>query len=69
MKNAFCCRAYKSSQKLQSNPARGIIDGELVWKYLSLPLSEKHEIARKIGTKVDEIIDDIADIERLAAHF
>lgn len=51
------------------NPARGIIDGDLVWLYLSLPAIERQEIAKKIGTKVDEIIEDLADIEKLTAHF
>ncbi|KAK7874284.1 hypothetical protein R5R35_007770 [Gryllus longicercus] len=62
-------RTYKSSNKLLSNPARGIIDGELVWMFLGLPTPEKHEVAKKIGTKVDDIIEDLADIERLTAHF
>lgn len=62
-------RTYKSARKLLSNPARGVIDGELVWKFFSLPTNEKAEAAKKIGTKVDEILDDLQDIERLTAHF
>nr|CAD7463467.1 unnamed protein product [Timema tahoe] len=62
-------RTYKSSRKLLSNPARGVIDGELVSLFLGLPYLEKVEVAKKIGTKVDEIIDDLADIERLTSHF
>nr|CAD7430049.1 unnamed protein product [Timema monikensis] len=60
---------YKSSRKLLSNPARGVIDGELVSLFLGLPYLEKVEVAKKIGTKVDEITDDLADIERLTSHF
>lgn len=67
--NPKAFRTYKSATKLLSNPARGIIDGELVWIFLGLPTSEKQEVAKKIGTKVDEIADDLADIERLTAHF
>ncbi|XP_069698510.1 cleavage and polyadenylation specificity factor subunit 1 [Periplaneta americana] len=67
--NPKAFRTYKSATKLLSNPARGIIDGELVWLFLGLPTSEKQEVAKKIGTKVDEIADDLADIERLTAHF
>nr|CAD7407313.1 unnamed protein product [Timema poppensis] len=62
-------RTYKSSRKLLSNPARGVIDGELVSLFLGLPHLEKVEVAKKIGTKVDEITDDLADIERLTSHF
>lgn len=65
----FLLRTYKSSTKLLGNPARGIVDGELVWTFLGLPTPEKQEVAKKIGTKVDEIIDDLTDIERLTAHF
>lgn len=67
--NPKAFRTYKSATKLLSNPARGIIDGELVCLFLGLPTSEKQEVAKKIGTKVDEISDDLADIERLTAHF
>lgn len=67
--NPKAFRTYKSARKLLSNPARGVIDGELVWKFFSLPASEKAEVAKKIGTKVDEIMDDLQDVDRLTAHF
>uniref|UniRef100_A0A1B6G369 Cleavage and polyadenylation specificity factor subunit 1 n=3 Tax=Proconiini TaxID=565685 RepID=A0A1B6G369_9HEMI len=67
--NPKAYRQYKSWSKLQGNPARGVIDGELVWTYLSLPVLERAEIAKKIGTKVDEIIDDLGEIEKVTAHF
>nr|CAD7412099.1 unnamed protein product [Timema cristinae] len=65
----YTLATYKSSRKLLSNPARGVIDGELVSLFLGLPYLEKVEVAKKIGTKVDEITDDLADIERLTSHF
>lgn len=54
---------------MQGNPARGIIDGDLVWKYLQLPNNEKAEIAKKIGTRMTDIIEDIFEIDRQTAHF
>lgn len=51
------------------NPSRGIVDGELVWMYMGLPASERQEIAKKIGSKVDDILEDLTDIEKLTAHF
>lgn len=42
--NPKAFRTYKSWRKLQQNPARGIIDGDLVWSFLSLSISEKHEV-------------------------
>ncbi|KAG5324675.1 CPSF1 factor, partial [Acromyrmex heyeri] len=60
---------YKSYVRNQGNPARGIIDGDLVWRYLFLPNNEKADLAKKIGTRVQEIIEDIIEIDRQTAHF
>lgn len=62
-------RTYKSHIRMQGNPARGIIDGDLVWRYLHLPMNEKIEVAKKIGTRVPEIIEDIIEIDRQTSHF
>ncbi|XP_014260039.1 cleavage and polyadenylation specificity factor subunit 1 [Cimex lectularius] len=67
--NPKAYRQYKSSNKLLGNVARGIIDGELVWIYISLSIPERHEIAKKIGTKVDELLEDMLDLEMLTASF
>lgn len=67
---SLCNRQYKTWNKMMlGNPSRGVIDGELVWQYLNLPVIERQEIAKKIGTKVDEIMDDLGEIERVTAHF
>lgn len=62
-------RTYKSHVRLQGNPARGIIDGDLIWKYLNLPYNERIEIAKKIGTRVPEIVEDITEIAMQTSHF
>ena len=49
--------------------SRGIIDGELVFSYSDLPYLQKNEIARKIGTRLVDIMDDLAELDRMAAHF
>ncbi|XP_046618438.1 cleavage and polyadenylation specificity factor subunit 1 [Neodiprion virginianus] len=67
--NPKAYRTYKSYVRMQGNPARGIIDGDLVWKYLFLPNNEKVDVAKKIGTRVQEIIEDITDIDRQTGHF
>lgn len=51
------------------NPAKGIIDGELVWEFISLPWNEKEEVCKKIGSKADEIVEDLMEIDRISAHF
>ena len=68
-KTIFIFRTYKSYVRLQGNPARGIIDGDLIWKYLNLPFNEKSEVAKKIGTRISEIVEDIEEINWQTAHF
>ncbi|XP_066599377.1 cleavage and polyadenylation specificity factor subunit 1 [Prorops nasuta] len=67
--NPKAYRTYKSYVRMHGNPARGIIDGDLIWRYLYLPNNERIEVAKKIGTKVQEIIEDITEIDRQTAHF
>ncbi|RVE54699.1 hypothetical protein evm_000820 [Chilo suppressalis] len=78
--NNYCChiaglnprafRTYKTSHKqVGGGPARGILDGDLVSLYSTMPNAEKQDIAKKIGTKVEEIAADLYEIDRLTAHF
>ncbi|XP_016844737.1 cleavage and polyadenylation specificity factor subunit 1 [Nasonia vitripennis] len=67
--NPKAFRTYKSCVRMQGNPARGIIDGDLVRKYLDLPVNEKIEIAKKIGTGAQEIMDDMHEIYKQTSHF
>ncbi|XP_022837333.1 cleavage and polyadenylation specificity factor subunit 1 [Spodoptera litura] len=78
--NNYCChvaglnprayRTYKSSRRsVGGGPARGVLDGDLVAQYTTMPNAEKLDIAKKIGTKVEEIMSDLYEIDRLTAHF
>lgn len=79
-------RTYKSWRKVQTNPARAVIDGELVYNYLHLSIPEKLEVSlikifhlfnkrqclqvsKKIGTKLEELLDDLSDIQKITNHF
>lgn len=62
-------RTIKSTRKTSLNPSRSIVDGELIWSYLMLTQSEKQEIAKKIGTKMEEIYADLLDIDRVSTVF
>ena len=65
-------RGYRTIRSLSRdlrNPARGIIDGDLVFAFSDLPAVDKAEFARKIGTNAAEIMDDLAELDRNAAHF
>lgn len=65
----FLCRLFESTDRIQGNPTKGILDGELVWEFINLPWKEKLEVSKKIGSKVDEIIDDLMEVDRISAHF
>jgi len=62
-------RTIRSSIRDLRNPSRGIVDGDLVFKFSDLPAPEKAEFARKIGTTAAEIMDDLAELDRNAAHY
>ena len=67
--NPKAYRAFKSKNKYLVNSAKSIVDGELVFSFLSLTHDEQVEAAKKIGTKVEELIDDFIEIDRYTAHF
>ncbi|XP_055372472.1 cleavage and polyadenylation specificity factor subunit 1 [Condylostylus longicornis] len=67
--NPKAFRTIRSSRKLQANPARCIVDGELIYAYLQLPFVEKIEVAKKIGTKVEELYADLKEIEQISIVF
>lgn len=52
-----------------ANPSRGVIDGDLVATFLFLSIPEKQEVCKKIGTKIEEIIDDLNEIDQITSNF
>lgn len=67
--NPKAFRTYKSSVRMQGNPARGVIDGDLVFKYLNLSVNERSDVAKKIGTGSSEILEDMQEIFKQTSHF
>uniref|UniRef100_A0A452H975 Cleavage and polyadenylation specificity factor subunit 1 n=1 Tax=Gopherus agassizii TaxID=38772 RepID=A0A452H975_9SAUR len=51
------------------NAVRNILDGELLSRYLYLSAMERSELAKKIGTTPDIILEDLLEIDRVTAHF
>ncbi|CAC5370760.1 CPSF1 [Mytilus coruscus] len=65
-------RTYRAVQSIRQelrNPQKNILDGDLLWKYLHLSMMEKTEIAKRIGTSLEQLTDDLMDIDRLTLHF
>ena len=42
-----------------ANSNKNILDGELLWKYLHLSMMEKAEMAKRIGTTVEQVRQEI----------
>uniref|UniRef100_A0A3Q0RDF5 Cleavage and polyadenylation specificity factor subunit 1 n=1 Tax=Amphilophus citrinellus TaxID=61819 RepID=A0A3Q0RDF5_AMPCI len=67
--NPKAFRMLHSDRRTLQNPVRNILDGELLNKYLYLSTMERSELAKKIGTTQDIILDDLLEIDRVTAHF
>ncbi|XP_062342830.1 cleavage and polyadenylation specificity factor subunit 1 [Osmerus eperlanus] len=62
-------RMTHTDRRTLQNAVRNILDGELLNKYLYLSTMERSELAKKIGTTSDIILDDLLDVDRVTAHF
>eukprot|EP00794_Sanderia_malayensis_P018651 gene18650-20532_t len=67
--NPKAFRAMHFTKRHLANPHKNILDGKLILKYLSLSITERLELARKIGTTASQILDDLMDIEIASTHF
>uniref|UniRef100_A0A3B4D4D7 Cleavage and polyadenylation specificity factor subunit 1 n=1 Tax=Pygocentrus nattereri TaxID=42514 RepID=A0A3B4D4D7_PYGNA len=62
-------RMLHTDRRTLQNAVRNILDGELLNKYLYLSTMERSELAKKIGTTSDIILEDLLEIDRVTAHF
>ncbi|GAB5591624.1 mRNA cleavage and polyadenylation factor subunit [Umbelopsis nana] len=51
-----------SKEKLASNRSRTILDGDLIFQFINLPLNRQQEMTKQIGTTVERIMEDLIDI-------
>lgn len=51
-----------------STAQRNIIDGDLVFAYFKLPLTTRHEIAKRLGTTRRQLYDDLLQLYRAISH-
>ena len=50
-----CYRLVHNEVRLLQNPHKNILDGDLIWKFLHLSMPERSELARRIGTSVEQV--------------
>ncbi|KAL0962202.1 hypothetical protein UPYG_G00337050 [Umbra pygmaea] len=67
--NPKAFRMLHVDRRQLQNAVRNILDGELLNKYLYLSTMERSELAKKIGTTSDIILEDVLEIDRVTAHF
>uniref|UniRef100_A0A3Q2QV95 Cleavage and polyadenylation specificity factor subunit 1 n=1 Tax=Fundulus heteroclitus TaxID=8078 RepID=A0A3Q2QV95_FUNHE len=67
--NPKAFRMMHCDRRCLQNAVRNILDGDLLSKYLYLSTMERSELAKKIGTTQDIILDDLLEIDRVTAHF
>jgi len=62
-------RTVKFSERSLQNPNRNVLDGELLASFIYMSSEERVEACRRIGTTVDQILDDLMEIDRVSNHF
>ncbi|XP_041102414.1 cleavage and polyadenylation specificity factor subunit 1-like isoform X1 [Polyodon spathula] len=67
--NPKAFRMSHCDRRSLQNAVRNILDGELLNKYLYLSTMERSELAKKIGTTPDIILEDLLEVDRVTAHF
>ncbi|XP_058233141.1 cleavage and polyadenylation specificity factor subunit 1 isoform X2 [Hemibagrus wyckioides] len=67
--NPKAFRMLHTDRRTLQNAVRNILDGELLNKYLYLSTMERSELAKKIGTTSDIILEDLLEIDQVTAHF
>uniref|UniRef100_A0A452H9P0 Cleavage and polyadenylation specificity factor subunit 1 n=1 Tax=Gopherus agassizii TaxID=38772 RepID=A0A452H9P0_9SAUR len=67
--NPRAFRMLHVDRRILQNAVRNILDGELLSRYLYLSAMERSELAKKIGTTPDIILEDLLEIDRVTAHF
>ncbi|CAH8500726.1 unnamed protein product [Heterobilharzia americana] len=63
------CWPYHRPQPELANPCGKVADGDLIWRYLTLPHCQRLEIAKKSGQSLESIMDDIAELIATTLHF
>lgn len=62
-------RLLNSKQKLAINPAKGILDGDLLFQFQNLAIHRQKEMTKHIGTTVERIIDDLLAVQGSCDYF
>ncbi|XP_073536234.1 cleavage and polyadenylation specificity factor subunit 1 isoform X3 [Phyllobates terribilis] len=67
--NPRAFRMLHAGRRALQNTVRNVLDGELLNRYLYMSTNDRNDMAKKIGTSTDIILEDLLEIERVTAHF
>lgn len=68
--NPKAYRSLKAPAPERVNPAKRVIDGDLVWMFITcMNTRQRNEIANKVGVKTIELLQDIYELDRSTWHF
>ncbi|CAG8596773.1 4454_t:CDS:10 [Cetraspora pellucida] len=62
-------RLMQSKQRLAINPAKGILDGDLLIQFPNLVLHRQREMTKQIGTTIERILDDLLVLQESCDYF
>ncbi|CAG8539305.1 7635_t:CDS:10, partial [Racocetra fulgida] len=62
-------KLMQSKQRLAINPAKGILDGDLLIQFPNLALHRQREMTKQIGTTVERILDDLLVLQESCDYF
>ncbi|CAG8449548.1 6133_t:CDS:10 [Ambispora gerdemannii] len=49
--------------RLRMNPAKGVLDGDLLFQFLNLSLNRQREMTKQIGTNLERLMDDFLSLQ------
>lgn len=56
-------------QRMSSNRTKAVLDGDLVFQFAGLSVSQQNEMTKQIGTTASKIREDLVDIDSSIDHF
>ena len=66
-------RAYRlikgAKQRMASNRTKAVLDGDLIFEFAGLSVTQQREMTKQIGTTVARIMEDLVDIDSGIDHF
>uniref|UniRef100_A0A8C5PE36 Cleavage and polyadenylation specificity factor subunit 1 n=1 Tax=Leptobrachium leishanense TaxID=445787 RepID=A0A8C5PE36_9ANUR len=67
--NPRAFRMLHSTHRTLQNAVRNVLDGDLLNRFLYLSTMERSELAKKIGTSTEIILEDLLEIDRVTSLF